>query len=135
MQFKDVVGQSEVKLKMTGMVNTNRIPHAMMLLGPEGNGNLPLALALAQYVQCENKQEDDSCGTCPSCLKNQKFIHPDVHFTFPVVNRKPGETPVSSDYITEWRSARHRGREQAGEYYCEGVPRDHQGHEPENIRV
>ena len=105
MQFKDVVGQSEVKLKMTGMVNTNRIPHAMMLLGPEGNGNLPLALALAQYVQCENKQEDDSCGTCPSCLKNQKFIHPDVHFTFPVVNRKPGETPVSSDYITEWRSA------------------------------
>ena len=105
MQFKDVIGQSEVKLKMTGMVNTNRIPHAMMLLGPEGNGNLPLALALAQYVQCENKQEDDSCGTCPSCLKNQKFIHPDVHFTFPVVTRKAGETPVSSDYITEWRSA------------------------------
>lgn len=90
---------------MAGMVNTNRIPHAMMLLGPEGNGNLPLALAFAQYIQCENKRDNDSCGTCSSCLKNQKFIHPDVHFTFPVVPKKSGEPPVSSDYITEWRSA------------------------------
>jgi len=105
MQFKDVVGQQEVKNKMRDMVNTGRVPHAMMLLGPEGGGNLPLALALAQYMQCENRQDDDSCGTCPSCLKNQKFIHPDVHFTFPVVPKKSGDPPVSSDYIADWRSA------------------------------
>jgi DNA polymerase-3 subunit delta' len=105
MQLKEVIGQEEVKKKLRGMVASDRIPHAMMLLGPEGNGNLPLALALAQYVQCENRDADDSCGICPSCLKNQKFIHPDVHFTFPVVPRKSGEPPVSSDYISEWRSA------------------------------
>jgi DNA polymerase-3 subunit delta' len=105
MQFKDVTGQQEIKTKLTGMVSSGKVPHAMMLLGPEGNGNLALALALAQYVQCENRQEYDSCGVCSFCVKNQKFIHPDVHFTFPVVPKKSGEPPVSSDYIAEWRSA------------------------------
>jgi len=105
MQFKEVIGQQEIKAKLTGMVGSGKIPHAIMLLGPEGNGNLALALSLAQYIQCENKQPDDSCGVCSSCIKNQKFIHPDVHFTFPVVPKKSGEPPVSNDYITDWRTA------------------------------
>jgi len=105
MQFKEVVGQQEIKSRLIGMVNSGKIPHAMMLLGPEGNGNLALALSFAQYIQCENKQENDSCGVCSACVKNHKFIHPDVHFTFPVVPKKSGEPPVSNDYITEWRSA------------------------------
>ena len=104
MQFKEVIGQRETKIKLINMASVGRIPHAMILLGPEGNGNLPLALALAQYIQCEDKQNDDSCGICSSCIKNQKFIHPDVHFTFPVVSKKSGEPPISSDYITEWRT-------------------------------
>ncbi len=87
------------------MADSEKIPHALMLLGPEGNGNLALALALAQYIQCENKQEHDSCGVCSSCVKNQKFIHPDVHFTFPVIPKKSGEAPVSIDFVTEWRNA------------------------------
>jgi DNA polymerase-3 subunit delta' len=105
MQFKQVIGHSAVKNKLTGMVQSGRVPHAMMLLGPEGNGGLATALALAQYIQCENRTGEDSCGVCPSCTKNQKFVHPDVHFTFPVVARKSGEAPVSNDYIVEWRSA------------------------------
>jgi DNA polymerase-3 subunit delta' len=104
MFFKDVVGQTEVKHKLLDMARSGRVPHAMMLLGPEGNGNLPLALALTQYIQCEDKQDNDSCGTCPACVKNQKFVHPDVHFTFPVVPKKSGEPPVSNDYITDWRT-------------------------------
>lgn len=105
MLFKNVVGQTQVKDRLKNLVQTGRIPHAMMFLGPEGNGNLGLALAVAQYIQCENRTENDSCGTCSACVKNQKFIHPDVHFTFPTVPKKSGEAPVSNDYITEWRSA------------------------------
>lgn len=105
MQFKDVIGQDSVKRKLIGMAVSGRVPHAMMFMGPEGNGNLPLALAFAQYIQCENKLEADSCGECASCTKNQKYIHPDVHFTFPVITKKSGEAPISQDYITEWRSA------------------------------
>lgn len=105
MLFSEVIGQQLVKSKLLGMAGTGKIPHALMLLGPEGNGNLALALALAQFIQCEDKQAEDSCGKCPACVKNQKFIHPDVHFTFPVVPKKSGEAPISNDYITEWRTA------------------------------
>lgn len=106
MQFKEVIGQTEVKLKLIGMVSAGRVPHALLLLGPEGNGNLALALATAQFIQCENKTEDDSCGICSACLKNQKFIHPDLHFTFPVIKPEKKTSPaVSADFIVEWRSA------------------------------
>lgn len=108
MQFKEVIGQKGIKNKLRSMVQRGRIPHAMMFLGPEGNGSLAMALALAQYVQCENRTEEDSCGQCPSCAKNGKHVHPDVHFTFPVVKPKDsasGHIAVSSDYIVEWRSA------------------------------
>lgn len=45
----------------------------------------------------------DSCGVCPSCLKAAKLIHPDIHFSFPVIPKKSGDKPVSTDYIAEWR--------------------------------
>lgn len=45
----------------------------------------------------------DSCGECPSCLKAAKLIHPDIHFSFPVIPKKSGDKPVSTDYIVEWR--------------------------------
>lgn len=46
---------------------------------------------------------NDSCGECPSCLKAAKLIHPDIHFSFPVIPKKSGDKPVSTDYIVEWR--------------------------------
>jgi DNA polymerase-3 subunit delta' len=105
MLFKEVVGQTDIKEKLINLVKSGKVPHAMMMLGPEGNGSLGLALALAQYIQCENKGGDDSCGVCSSCTKNEKFIHPDVYFTYPVVTKKSGEPPISTDYIKEWRAA------------------------------
>lgn len=105
MLFKEVIGQEELKQKFIGMLQAGRFPHALMLAGPTGNGGLPLALAIAQYAQCENRKAEDSCGECPSCNKNKKFIHPDLYFTFPVVKpeRKTGP-PVSADWMKEWRT-------------------------------
>jgi DNA polymerase-3 subunit delta' len=45
----------------------------------------------------------DSCGVCPSCMKASKLIHPDIHFSYPVIPKKSGDKPVSTDYMTEWR--------------------------------
>lgn len=75
-----------------------------MLLGQEGSGNLSLAVAFAQYLNCENRINNESCGECSSCLKSQKLIHPDIHFTYPVVSTK-GSKPKSTDFIEEWRKA------------------------------
>lgn len=135
MQFRDLIGQSEVKHNLVELVQHNRLSHALLFLGKEGNGALALALAFAQYIVCEktgslsptpappatpslfgeepvsgNQQPaadshypPDSCGVCASCVKAQQFIHPDIHFSYPVVTKKPGTPPISTDYISEWR--------------------------------
>ncbi len=83
------------------MADINRIPHALLLLGMPGSGGLALALAFAQYVLCENKQEDDACGICRGCLKTSKLIHPDLHFSFPTV----GTNVTSDHFLDNWRQA------------------------------
>ena len=103
MQFKDVIGQDIIKKRLIQAVEEDRIPHAQLLVGPPGNGKIALALAFAQYINCSNKQYNDSCGVCSSCRKYSKLIHPDLHFTIPVIKTTAISNPTSSDYMTKWR--------------------------------
>lgn len=105
MQFSEVIGQAEIKERLTRSVQENRVSHALLFLGGEGSGNLPMALAFAQYLVCENKNADDSCGKCPACLKMKKLVHPDITFSYPVTTREKIKNPKSIDFITEWRKA------------------------------
>lgn len=103
MKFTDIPGQKEVIQKLIGSVKSERVSHAQLFTGPEGCGNLALALAYAQYISCENKTPRDSCGTCKSCIKYEKLIHPDLHFVFPVIRNRASSEPVSDNYIEQWR--------------------------------
>jgi DNA polymerase III subunit delta' len=132
MQFQTIIGQSETKKHLAEMVQHNRLSHALLFLGKEGSGSLQLAIALAQYLTCEkvngrqpanqtiqagpslfgdepqqapvnNQKPSDSCGLCSSCLKASQLVHPDIHFSYPVVTKKSGTPPLSTDYISEWR--------------------------------
>lgn len=128
MRFTDIIGQQEVKQQLAELVQHNRLSHALLFLGKEGSGALPLALAFAQYIVCEKvngkntaalagpslfgdpepvtriqHSEPDACGSCPACLKAAQLVHPDIHFSFPTVTKKAGEKPVAADFITEWR--------------------------------
>jgi DNA polymerase-3 subunit delta' len=125
MSFKKVIGQQETKQHLIELVQYNRLSHALLFLGPEGSGGLPLALAFAQYIVCDKTspksenttslfgdepqpslielQTSDACGICPSCVKAQQLIHPDIHFSYPVIPRKSGDKPVSTDYVADWR--------------------------------
>lgn len=85
MQFKDIIGQQEIKAQLIQEVEQDKISHAQLFLGQSGYGGLPLALAFITYLFCENKSSSDSCGRCPSCHKIAISQHPDVHFSFPVV--------------------------------------------------
>ncbi len=106
MQFKDVIGHKSVKERLIKTVNEGRISHAQLFLGKEGSGNLPLAIAYAQYISCQHKLNDDSCGECPSCIKFQKLIHPDLHFVFPVATSNDvKKDPISANYLIQWREA------------------------------
>ncbi|MDF1573948.1 MAG: DNA polymerase III subunit delta [Bacteroidales bacterium] len=104
MLFKEIIGQAEVKNKLLRLVREDRTPHALILFGPEGTGKLALAIAMAQYLSCLDRREDDSCGACPSCIKFKKLVHPDLHMVVPVVKTGNMTTPpVSDDYAQLWR--------------------------------
>lgn len=102
MFFKDVIGQEEAKQRLIREAKEGKIAHARLFCGPEGIGKLPLAIAYARYLSCNNPGEKDACGICPSCIKFNKLAHPDLHFVFPVIKKKSKDT-VSDDFITEWR--------------------------------
>jgi DNA polymerase-3 subunit delta' len=103
MFFSEVIGQEHIKQRLIRSVREDRISHAQLFLGYEGTGAFGLALAYAQYISCSNRGESDSCGTCPSCHKYRKLIHPDLHFVFPVFNSPKYKNPVSDSFIKEWR--------------------------------
>src|SRR3984957_5088762 len=100
MQFAQVIGQDRVRDNLIEMVRQNRLSHALLFLGHEGSGALPLALAFAQYVVCERRDPSstDACGVCAACLKASRLVHPDIHFSYPVIPKKAGDKPVSADY-------------------------------------
>lgn len=102
--FKDIIGQEATQKRLIQEVQEGRIPHAQLFCGPVGVGKLPLALAYARYICCPHHTETDACGTCPSCVKWDKLVHPDVHFVFPIVNKaKGGKASVCNDFLPQWR--------------------------------
>jgi DNA polymerase-3 subunit delta' len=103
MQFKQIVGQAATKQRLLNSVTENRVSHAQLFLGPEGSGSLALAVAYAQYLSCEDKQADDSCGVCSSCRKYNKLMHPDLHFSYPFFAKHKDDTALT--FIEQWREA------------------------------
>lgn len=85
------------------MVDSDRIPHALLLEGAPGIGKFALARAAAQYIHCENRHDGDSCGKCPSCLQHQSFNHIDTHYVFPIIKKKSGSPSFCDDFLEEWR--------------------------------
>ena len=103
MLFKDIIGQEEVKERLRQTVKEQRVSHAQLFLGASGVGKLALAIAYAQYVNCANRTDDDSCGECPSCIKFEKLAHPDLHFIYPVAANKEIKKPTSKQFVEQWR--------------------------------
>ncbi|MGL5979468.1 MAG: ATP-binding protein [Phocaeicola sp.] len=103
MFFKDVIGQEAAKKHLITEALEGRIPHALLLCGPTGSGKLPLALAYARYISCTHPTDTDACGVCPSCIKYDKLIHPDLHFVFPIVKKKNKNETVCDDYLADFR--------------------------------
>jgi len=104
MRFSDIQGQEEIKRKLIQTVLDQRVSHAQLFHGPEGCGKLALAIAYAQFINCPDRGAMDSCGTCPSCVKYQKLIHPDLHFIYPVATtKKVPKKPQSKLFLEDWR--------------------------------
>lgn len=131
MLFKDVIAQEEIKNHLVQLLNQNRLSHALLFLGKEGSGALPLALAFANFVSLFSSGNDTAqnnislFGDEPeevaepvatnwqeadviiqqraAYAKVAGMVHPDIHFSYPVIPRKSGDKPLSTDYVSEWR--------------------------------
>ncbi|MFX0556046.1 ATP-binding protein [Maribacter sp. CXY002] len=104
MLFKDILGLAHIKKHLSMSADAGRIPHAQLFVGPEGCGLLPMALAYAQYIICNNTDGENNSGNSVCNLKFSSFSHPDMHFAFPVANSdKVKSHAVSDHYIHEWR--------------------------------
>ena len=68
-------------------------------MGPKGSGALPLAIAFARLLICQNEKKTDTCH-----IKLSKFQHPDLHFVYPVSQTSVVKSSaVSENFINEWR--------------------------------
>ena len=108
MKRNEVIGQEEVWQRLTEMVREERLPHAIMLCGPQGCGKMALALAFASYLLCQNRDgHNEACGECKQCKMLEKWGHPDLLFSYPTI-KTPAmgseHKPVSEDFAEEWRN-------------------------------
>jgi DNA polymerase III subunit delta' len=108
LNFQSIPGLSEVKSQLIGSVKDGMVAHALLFQGKPGALSLPLALAYAGYLHCENRGAD-ACGQCAACVLTKKHIHPDTHFAYPVGNMKTDmkendESVLRSEILKLWRS-------------------------------
>ena len=108
MRFAEIIGNDALKEQLVRMVRGNRLGHAILFTEENGGGGFAFALALAQYVNCREPGETDSCGVCGSCHKYGKLIHPDLHFVFPVsssaiLSESEKKGPVSDYFLAQFR--------------------------------
>ncbi len=101
MRFADIVGQDAAKDLLRRLADEQRLPHALMLVGGEGSGHLPLALALARYLLCAAPRGGEPCEQCLQCRHSSRYAHPDLHFSFPTVGAKA----TSQVFYPQWREA------------------------------
>jgi DNA polymerase-3 subunit delta' len=123
MLLSEVIGQEKLKKQLVDMVQQQRLPHALLLVGPEGSGALPLAVAFAQYIVsipnhtaatadlfgapaeplAQPFYTPEQIADLPAYHRASQLMHPDLHFSFPTIIEKPGQKNISANFIEQWR--------------------------------
>ncbi|MEO0900016.1 MAG: DNA polymerase III subunit delta' [Bacteroidota bacterium] len=104
MRFKDIIGQDEAVKKVQETIENKRLAHGLLLVGPSGVGKLAMATAIAQYMNCLQPVNGDSCGKCSSCIKISKGIHPDLTYILPIFSKtEGGKRLLSASYFDQFR--------------------------------
>lgn len=78
MLFSDFAGNEKVKNDLTRLVQTRRLPHAVVIEGAQGMGKRTLAKEIALELFCRNS-DDGACRQCSQCSKVIQGIHPDLY--------------------------------------------------------
>ena len=77
LQFNKIIDQTKAKELLLRAVSQNRMSHAFLFKGPVGVGKKTLAHTFAAYINCHQPENQEPCGSCPSCRKFHSGNHPD----------------------------------------------------------
>lgn len=69
--FAGVVGQHHIKPILKKIIETGKVPPAMIFSGTRGNGKTTCARIFAAALNCENPVAGDACGQCVQCKSVQ----------------------------------------------------------------
>jgi DNA polymerase-3 subunit delta' len=92
MPFRDLAGNRTVLGLLARAIDAGTLPPSLIFGGPEGVGKRQAALALAQALNCPTPVRPapwpdassapplaiDACGTCATCSRIAREIHPDL---------------------------------------------------------
>ena len=74
--FRQLTGNERVKQILKRMLESGRLPGALLFSGEEGVGKKLFALEVARALNCRSPHGVEGCGECPACKRIGKFNYP-----------------------------------------------------------
>ncbi len=106
MRFEEYGGQRAAQQQFLQLVQGGRMPHALLVRGPEGAAPLGFVQAALQRLACEHPTETDSCGHCNGCRQAAALQHPDQIWLFPYFSQiKDGRPATTEDFLAAFQEA------------------------------
>ena len=71
------IGNEKATGALRRALDGSRLPHALLIAGPEHVGKMSLALDLASALNCTG--DEKPCGECAGCSRTRRGLHTDIH--------------------------------------------------------
>lgn len=108
-----MVGQERAQAIAEAWLRSGRVPHAILLSGPEGVGKRLFAIDLAKALLC-GEASTIACGHCPSCRKVDILAHPDLYLLLPLPPKR-GRKELAVEDVREATASYVRGAAISGQ--------------------
>ncbi len=85
-EFRDIVGQEQLKEHLQNAIEQNKVSHAYIINGERNSGKEFIAKVFAMALQCPERKDGEPCQECHSCKQALSGNHPDIIY---VSHEKP----------------------------------------------
>lgn len=75
--FDRIAGNARVKEILKRMLDSGRLPGALLFAGEEGVGKKLFALEIARTLNCRTPRNNEACGECSACVRIGKINYPE----------------------------------------------------------